>query len=162
MQKKLKSLDANTASNQKQSNKILDVPDFLNKYGDKIVKEYLLENPEINLLLDDPLKLLKASADSGGEEKETIEDAAHRVSGRVAVLSTQMQQDFYNEISERYAEYVNYLQQIGEYDLELEAMNLQAETVKSKVVKMGFGTDSVFGEESCFGNGKSECAAQAF
>lgn len=38
LQKKLKSLDANTTSNQKQSTKILDVPDFLNKYGDKIVK----------------------------------------------------------------------------------------------------------------------------
>jgi predicted RNA methylase len=35
LQKKLKSLDANTSSNQKQSSKILDVPDFLNKYGDK-------------------------------------------------------------------------------------------------------------------------------
>ena len=162
LQKKLKSLDANTASNQKQSNKILDVPDFLNKYGDKIVKEYLLENPEINVLLDDPLKLLKASADSGGEEKETIEDAAHRVSGRVAVLSTQMQQDFYNEISERYAEYVNYLQQIGEYDLELEAMNLQAETVKSKVVKMGLGTDSVFGEDSVLETVKANVLRKPF
>src|SRR6185312_7758430 len=59
LQKKLKSLDANTTSNQKQSTKILDVPDFLNKYGDKIVKEYLSENPEINELLDDPLKIAK-------------------------------------------------------------------------------------------------------
>ena len=42
LQKKLKSLDANTASNQKQSIKILDVPDFLNKYGDTIVKEYFI------------------------------------------------------------------------------------------------------------------------
>lgn len=33
LQKKLKSLDANTTSNQKSSTKILDVPDFLNKYG---------------------------------------------------------------------------------------------------------------------------------
>ncbi len=39
LQKKLKSLDANTTSNQKQSTKILDVPDFLNKYGDKIVRD---------------------------------------------------------------------------------------------------------------------------
>jgi hypothetical protein len=57
LQKKLKSLDANTTSNQKQSTKILDVPDFLNKYGDKIVKDYLMENKEVNDLLDDPLHL---------------------------------------------------------------------------------------------------------
>ena len=146
LQKKLKSLDANTTSNQKQSTKILDVPDFLNKYGDKLVKEYLGENPAINMLLDDPLHMADSSADSG--DYSLTEDAAHKVSGRVAVLSTQMQQDFYNEISQRYTDYVEYLQQIGEYDLEVEAMNLQAETVRSRAVRMGNGSDSAFGDDS--------------
>ena len=148
LQKKLKSLDANTASNQKQSNKILDVPDFLNKYGDKIVKDYLVENKDVNALLDDPLKLEDSKEDSGSVRESATEDAAHRVSGRVAVLSTKMQADFYNEISERYNDYVEYLKQVGEYDLEVEAMNLEAETVGSKVIKMGKGSDSAFGDDS--------------
>ncbi|WP_162944815.1 JAB domain-containing protein [Flavisolibacter nicotianae] len=148
LQKKLKSLDANTASNQKQSNKILDVPDFLNKYGDKVVKEYLVENKDVNALLDDPLKLEDSKADSGSMNESATEDAAHKVSGRVAVLSTKMQQDFYNEISERYNDYVDYLKQVGEYDLEVEAMNLEAETVGSKVIKIGKGSDSAFGDDS--------------
>lgn len=148
LQKKLKSLDANTASNQKQSSKILDVPDFLNKYGDKIVKDYLLENREINALLDDPLHLEDAKSDSGSLDNNILEDAAHKVSGRVAVLSTKMQQDFYNEIAERYTDYVEYLKQTSEYDLEVEAMNLEAETMDSKVIKMGKGSDSAFGEDS--------------
>ena len=148
LQKKLKSLDANTTSNQKQSTKILDVPDFLNKYGDKIVKDYLLENKEVNDLLGDPLHLKNSKADSGSNESQTLEDAAHKVSGRVAVLSTKMQQDFYNEIAERYNDYVEYLKQIGDYDLEVEAMNLEAETVSAKVIKMGKGSDSAFGEDS--------------
>jgi uncharacterized Zn ribbon protein len=148
LQKKLKSLDANTASNQKQSTKILDVPDFLNKYGDKIVKDYLMENKEINDLLDDPLHLNDSKADSSSQESNILEDAAHKVSGRVAVLSTRMQQDFYNDISERYSDFVEYLKQVGEYDLEVEAMNLEAETVGSKVVKMGKGSDSAFGDDS--------------
>ncbi|HYD20244.1 MAG TPA: strawberry notch C-terminal domain-containing protein, partial [Flavipsychrobacter sp.] len=146
LQKKLKSLDANTTSNQKQSTKILDVPDFLNKYGDKIVKEYLSENQDINELLDDPLSMKDSGSDSG--EVSVTEDAAHKVSGRVAVLSTKMQQDFYNEIAERYNDYEAYLKQIGEYDLEVEAMNLDAETLSSKVVKMGKGSDSAFGDDS--------------
>lgn len=148
LQKKLKSLDANTASNQKQSTKILDVPDFLNKYGDKIVKDYLVENKDVNDLIDDPLHLEDSKSDSGSQEGNILEDAAHKVSGRVAVLSTKMQQDFYNEISERYNDYVDYLKQIGEYDLEVEAMNLEAETVGSKVIKMGKGSDSAFGDDS--------------
>lgn len=148
LQKKLKSLDANTASNQKQSNKILDVPDFLNKYGDKIVKDYLVENKDVNALLDDPLRLEDSKADSSAGEGTIMEDAAHKVSGRVAVLSTKMQADFYNEIAERYSDFVDYLKQTGEYDLEVEAMNLEAETVASKVIKMGKGSDSAFGEDS--------------
>ncbi|MBK8291040.1 MAG: strawberry notch family protein [Flammeovirgaceae bacterium] len=143
LQKKLKSLDANTTSNQKSSTKILDVPDFLNKYGDRIVAEYLKENLEVNTLLDDPLGLATREVD-GAE----LEDAAHRVSGRVAVLSTAMQQDFYNEISNRYNEYVEYLKQIGEYDLEVEAMDLQTETQSSRAVIVGKGGTSEFGDDS--------------
>ncbi|MGC4036091.1 MAG: strawberry notch C-terminal domain-containing protein [Chitinophagaceae bacterium] len=148
LQKKLKSLDANTTSNQKQSTKILDVPDFLNKYGDKIVRDYLMENKEVNELLDDPLYLSNSKSDSGSQDAAVIEDAAHKVSGRVAVLSTKMQQDFYNDIAERYNDYVEYLKQVGEYDLEVEAMDLEAETVSSKIIKMGKGSDSAFGEDS--------------
>jgi len=148
LQKKLKSLDANTTSNQKQSSKILDVPDFLNKYGDKIVKEYLSENPVVNKLLDDPLYLDRSGSDGGGSDSNVLEDAAMKVSGRVAVLSTKMQEDFYNEIAQRYDDYVDYLRQIGEYDLEVEAMNLETETLSSKVIKMGKGGDSAFGNDS--------------
>ncbi|MCC7303067.1 MAG: strawberry notch family protein [Bacteroidia bacterium] len=144
LQKKLKSLDANTTSNQKQSTKILDVPDFLNKYGDKIVKEYLIENPAVNELLNDPLHLKTTK----GDDKETVEDAAHKVSGRVAVLSTKMQQDFYNEIAERYNDFTEYLKQIGDYDLEVEAMDLKAERTGWSITKMGKGGDSTFGDDS--------------
>lgn len=143
LQKKLKSLDANTTSNQKSSTKILDVPDFLNKYGDRIVAEYLKENPAVNMLLDDPLRISDREVE-GAE----LEDAAHKVSGRVAVLSTKMQQEFYNEISTRYSEYVEYLKQIDEYDLEVEAMNLQAETIASRTVIVGKGGQSEFGDDS--------------
>ena len=143
LQKKLKSLDANTTSNQKSSTKILDVPDFLNKYGDRIVAEYLKENPTVNMLLDDPLRI--SDREIEGAE---LEDAAHKVSGRVAVLSTKMQQEFYNEISTRYNEYVEYLKQIDEYDLEVEAMNLQAETIASRTVIVGKGGQSEFGDDS--------------
>lgn len=148
LQKKLKSLDANTTSNQKQSTKILDVPDFLNKYGDKVVKEHLIEHPEINILLDDPLKLRSAGEDGDFYNPTHSEDAAMRVSGRVAVLSTKMQADFYNEISQRYNDYVEYLKQVGEYDLEVEAMELQAETINARVVKVGNNGGSVFGTDS--------------
>lgn len=158
LQKKLKSLDANTSSNQKQSTKILDVPDFLNKYGDKIVTEYLSENPEVNEILNDPLKL----SDTSNEDASSTEDAAHKVSGRVAVLSTKMQQEFYNEIAERYTDFVDYLKQAGEYDLEVEAMNLEAEQIDTAVIKVGKGGESAFGEDSILETVKANVLKKPF
>jgi len=137
LQKKLKSLDANTTSNQKQSRTLLQSEDFLNKYGDEKVVEYLKDNPQVNGLLDDPCNL----EDS---ERGMPEDAALKVSGRVAVLSTYMQQSFYTEMIERYNNYVEYLIQTGDYDLEVETMNLEAQTLESKPIIVGKGGESLF------------------
>ena len=146
LQKKLKSLDANTTSNQKQSTNVFDVPDFLNKYGDKLVVDYLLENPEINRLLGSPLSESRKLDDGAGESY--VPEASEKVSGRVAVLSTKMQSEFYNEMYERYTDYVEYLKQIGEYDLEVEALDLKTVTIESNILKMGKGGESAFGEDS--------------
>ncbi|MGB3466742.1 MAG: strawberry notch C-terminal domain-containing protein, partial [Cyclobacteriaceae bacterium] len=141
LQQKLKSLDANTTSNQKQSTSILDVPDFLNKYGDRVVLEYLQENDQVNMLIGDPLNLF-------GKGDVKLEGAAHKASGRVAVLSTKMQSDFYQEIATRYHEYVEYLKQTGDYDLEVEALALDAETTTTQTLKVGKGGASAFGDDS--------------
>lgn len=152
LQRKLKSLDANTTSNQKQSSAILSVPDFLNKIGDKIVVEFLLENQDMNKLIDDPLGLIKKTAEETGtqseDENETKEDAAMRVSGRIAILSTQMQQKFYDEIITRYNDQVEYLKNIGEYDLEVDTLNLEAITKQKDVTIVGKGGRSEFGTNS--------------
>ncbi len=138
LQSKLKSLDANTTSNQKQSKKILDVPDFLNKYGDILVEEYLEENQDVNELLDKPLET----------ENYTVQEAALKVTGRVAVLSTQMQQEFYEEMTSRYYDYTEYLKQTGEYDLEVERLELKAKTISEEPIIMGKGGASTFGTDS--------------
>lgn len=138
LQKKLKSLDANTTSNQKNSETIMKSDDFLNKYGDEIVVTYLSENPELNEVIGDPLKL-------NGTKAENTEDAAHRVSGRIAVLATKEQQRFYEDILDRYRQTIEYLVQTGDYDLEVESMNLDAVTVDSKIAVAGIkGGKSAF------------------
>ncbi len=146
LQKKLKSLDANTTSNQKQSDKLLesDTPDFLNKYGDKLVAQYLFENPSINIQIDDPLKIGKET----DLDKINTANASHRVSGRVAILSSKDQEKFYKEISERYKEEISYLISSGEYDLEVENMDLEAETIDRQIAVVGLGGESVFSRNS--------------
>ena len=144
LQKKLKSLDANTTSNQNQSEQVLSVDDFLNKYGDKVVHGYLNEHLELNTLLNDPLELEKENKDG----KDIPEDLAYKVSGRIAILSCQEQEDFYNAIIEQYKAEVDYLKQTGEYNLEVQTMNLEAETEQAKVCVAGTGGKSSFGSAS--------------
>ena len=120
-----------------------DVSDFLNKYGDEVVTEYLIEEPMLAFELGDPLKFQEENSNMN-----VIDDAAHKVTGRVAILSVAQQESFYSEITERYSKYVDYLVQAGKYDLEVETMNLEAETINKRVVKAGRGANSSFGEDS--------------
>ena len=144
LQQKLKSLDANTTSNQNQSEAVLNVDDFLNKYGDKVVHGYLLEHPAINKILNDPLGIEKDNK----EGKNIPEDIAYKASGRIAVLSCQEQEDFFKAILDEYKNLVEYLKATGEYNLEVQTMNLEAETTDAKVCVAGKGGDSIFGSDS--------------
>lgn len=146
LQKKLKSLDANTTSNQKQSEAVLSVDDFLNKIGDRVVTQYLYDYPEVNRMLNDPLGLEDSNADSG--KSGVIEDAAHRVSGRVAVLPTKLQEEFYSQVLKLYKEEVEYLKQSDEYDLEVDTLNLQAVTKDRAIKIVGKGGQSAFGDNT--------------
>ncbi|MBR8534438.1 strawberry notch family protein [Carboxylicivirga sediminis] len=149
LKKKLKSLDANTTSSQKSSEDQLKSDDFLNKYGSKVVMEYLIENPALNRKLGDPLGLGGDDEKTGAKDDEKpLDHAAHKVSGRVAILPIKEQEQFYNDILLRYHDYVDYLKQNDEYDLELETLNLQAETISKKVIKAGKGGTSAFSQDT--------------
>ena len=128
LQKKLKSLDANSTSNQKQSKNVIDVPDFFNKYGDMLAYEYLSENPEINDKLNDPLHI-KDDKDDDDTKSTKRQDFIKKVSGYVPLLTCEEQADFYDTILKRYTKLVDELKKKGEYDLEVEALDLDAKLV---------------------------------
>ncbi len=142
--RKLKSLDANTSGNQRQSKSLIDVPDFLNKYGDRVVFEYLKENPYVNELIGDPLKI------SSGELDEDVDmtNAAHKVTGRVQILPSYMQEEFNRDIIERYEAAIEYLNSTGQNDLMVTSEDLQAVTQESEVAIHGNGGWSSFGDDT--------------
>ena len=171
LQRKLKSLDANTSGNQRNSEALLAGDDFLNKYGNEVVARLLSENPELNDELDDPLDKSGINLEQDGEDvltqdiadrkakeqakKEegnpfgkTREDFAHFVSGRVAVLSTEGQENFYNSVIERYKAKIEFLKEQGKYDLEVEVMDLQARNLEKHLVIVGVNPESVFGDST--------------
>lgn len=143
LKSKLKSLDANTSSDQKNSEAVLESPDFLNSIGDKIVETWLKENLSINVMLSNPLKFSQES--SGGDSRK---DAALKVSGRIAITPTEIQERFYNEVLERYTEEVKRLKSIDEYNLEMTEIDLMAEVLDESVFVGGKNSDSSFGGDT--------------
>ncbi len=155
LEKKLKSLSANTTSSQidamggEDEKEVLDPEniDFLNKYGDKIVFNWLLENRKINTMIDDPLKINNADS-SEAIEQINYSGASHKISGRVAILPIEYQEKFYNDVFERYYSEVSLLIETGEYDLKVKKQKLRAETIDKSIAIVGKGGKSVFSKNT--------------
>lgn len=137
---KLKSLDANTTSSQKSKINEMQIVDFLNKYGDQVVVDYLKENIELVDKLLDPLHMedmkeedIEKMKASGGE--------ATKVAGRVALLNVDEQEQFYKDIAERYNTLINYLNETGTNDLEITTLPLNAKTISKEVIVPGKDPD---------------------
>lgn len=126
LQAKLKSLDANTTSSQKntQKNEHTQHDDFINKYGDKVVYEWLKEH-------DETAALLGYDIDDSDDKKKNnpAVNVARQATGRVAILSTEEQEAFYGEVLEAYNEFIKNLKFIGQYDLEMDSVKLNAKTL---------------------------------
>lgn len=142
LQKKLKSLDANTTSNQKESSKVLNVVDFLNIYGDEKVAEFLVNNPSFNQMTGELIKIEDGKLAQNADTK----NLAHRVSGRVAVLSIENQNNFYKTVSTAYQDYEKKLRSEDKWNLEVESVDLEAKTLNREVFSVGNpDSTSVFG-----------------
>jgi len=149
LRKKLKSLDANTSSNQKQSGEILDVVDFLNEYGDEVVADILSKNNALNAKLGQPVSFAEVEDSQGNKKlvpKGSITDLAYNVTGRVALLNTDEQEEFYNEVVSKYKAYEDKLKQENRWNLEVDNLDLQAKTLEKDAISVGNPEkQSVFG-----------------
>ena len=81
---------------------MLDVDDFLNRYGDEIVFKFLEAHPAFNVSIGDPAGINK----EGEPDKQNL---AHRASGRVAILTVKEQEGFYEQITSTYESEIDYL-----------------------------------------------------
>lgn len=136
---KLKSLDANTTSSQKSKFNEMEIVDYLNKYGDDVVWEYMKEHPELEERLGDPLDMLQEKNAEGGPRTSEKEDTskktgcAGKISRYLAFLSVEEQDEIFREITEAYRVKIQLLDDAGENDLEITTMPLRAETKQKKI-----------------------------
>lgn len=138
---KLKSLNANTTTSQDSESNDVEAPDLLNKYGSQVVVEYLRDNPDIYDKMGTPLK---KGGEGGGrvqtselDEYKPQEDDARKITGYVALLTTQEQEEFYDDVVRRYNELIKYLNDTGNNDLKITVMPLRAKTLEKRVSSEG-------------------------
>ena len=140
---KLKSLDANTTSSQKSKFNEMEVVDYLNKYGDEVTWQYMLEHPELEERLGDPLEMLgKDESKKRGEGGSKKEDCSGKIARHLPFLSVKEQEEIFKEITEAYQVKMQMLDEAGENDLEITTMPLRAETKKRTLWKEGTAPNS--------------------
>lgn len=160
---KLKSLDANTTSSQKSKFNEMEVADITNKYGDKVVREYMVEHLDLYARMADPFGWEKSNGDdlsridpqtlvaSGGGvgDGEAGADAS-KLLGRMALLRVSEQEKMLQEIGELYANEIQRLNEMGENDLEITELPLKAKTLHKEVWKQGAepGGDNAFADNT--------------
>jgi hypothetical protein len=158
---KLKSLDANTTSSQKSKFNEMEVADITNKYGDRIVKEYMAEHLDLYSRMADPFGWEKNGADLynidpqkliNSSEGKDYEDgqAASKLLGRMALLRVSEQEKMLKEIGELYSAEIQRLNEMGENDLEITELPLKAKTIRKEVWKQGAepGGDNAFADNT--------------
>lgn len=134
---KLKSLNANTTTSQESKDNKVEAPDMLNKYGSQVIVEYFKDHPDVYNKLNDPLNV--ASTEGGLSEYTPAPDdsAARKLTGYVALLSTDEQQAFYDDVVERYNTLIKYLDDTGTNDLKITSLPLGATTLARSVSSEG-------------------------
>ncbi len=145
LNKKMKSLNANTSSNTESATSIKSA-DMLNKYGDLVISNYLSDNQD----LAETIGLSGTDSADG----QPAQDLARKVTGRVALLPIQQQKDFYAEVEEQYNALIEYLNDTNQNDLEPRTFDFDAELQKEMTLVEATSPDSPFGAEAVYGEYK--------
>ncbi len=132
LSKKMASLNANTTAGTDSAVTAKNVVNFINKYGDKVCADLMMDFPELHRKLGSPLK----ESAKGYEE----EQAASKVTGRIAMLPTAEQERLYNMIEDEYELLISQLEAMGENDLEAKTYQTDAKTLEKISVFQGQGS----------------------
>lgn len=137
---KMKSLNANTSANSDSAFTDNEAVDFMNQYGDEIVTQVLIADPEYQRIFNLPVKT-PTSADEGSARNDGI---ARKATGKAAILLPEEQEEFLDIIVQAYLEHIAHLDSLGENLLTAKERDLQAATLRKLVLVPGKGEGSPF------------------
>ncbi|HNC02973.1 MAG TPA: strawberry notch C-terminal domain-containing protein, partial [Agitococcus sp.] len=146
LNKKMKSLNANTSSNTESATSIVSL-DMLNKYGDKIVASYLSENQDV-------ARKIGMEVHGDTSTSDTHDDFAKKATGRFALLPVSEQNRIYDEIEPQYAALISYLDETGQNELEPKTVDFDAELKLEAIAVPATDPSTPFGQEAIYGEYK--------
>lgn len=124
--RKLATLNANTTAARETDISISNVVDFMNPYGEQVIAELLLDDPELNAQLDFPT----AQAENDASDIALIK----KVTGRIPLLPIATQEEVYTLIETEYQELVDQARAMGENILEADQLDLDAKLLARMAV----------------------------
>ena len=136
LSQKLLSLNAQTSANS-DSDVSIKAPNILNKYGDKIVNNYLVENRSLASRLN-----ISVTTD---EDKEPPQGIAKTFTGRLSLLSVEQQEEALAAVEADYLALIDYLDKTGQNDLNPKTVDLDAKILESDIIYTGKESSSLFG-----------------
>lgn len=136
-ERKLRSLNANVTASQKTDSPCIDI---LNRYGSRVVKEYLQEHPEMAELVVGLNETRIAKYQNSDEE--LVLHFMHSL----PLLRCQDQEAMFGEVMQRYTTLIQELNDNGENDIEVKVLPLMAKLLDRQIFSPGNpNTTSMFG-----------------
>ncbi|MGG6270150.1 strawberry notch C-terminal domain-containing protein [Leptolyngbya sp. AN03gr2] len=134
--KKMAELNANVTASRDSQMSIVNVVDFMNVYGEEVVRELLEEDYELQAKLSYPL-------DVGSDESDIA--VIKRVTGRIPLLTIQEQEELYTLIESETRELILQKEAMGESVLRADQLDLDARTIaQMEVIPDESGVKSEF------------------
>lgn len=141
LMKKMSHLKANTTGNRSSNFGLIEVPDFINNYGNEVAQKLMEQDENLHAALDYPL--------GTGEELKDPQ-AIQKVTGRAILLTSDeppteeqpypslaRQAWLYDTLSSEYKEFLAQKIALGENELEAQKLDLQAEPKARLVLSPG-------------------------
>lgn len=138
LMKKMASLNANTTGARSGTFSANDV-DIMNKYGDIVATQVMIDAPDWNERMGDPV----AFDDKG---KPVTEEPLRRVMGRMTLIRPDEQADLLDQLQSSYKALIERLEAAGENALEAKTLDLQAIVKEAVVVREAKGPSPFEGE----------------
>ena len=125
-ERRQRSLNANVTANQKTDSPYENI---LNRYGSRVVKEFLLDHPEMASFIPD-------MPERFADEEENF-NLVRIFMNSLALMTCRDQESLLNEVMQRYHDLLDYLNENGENELEAKVMPLRATLLHRMVFAAG-------------------------